>query len=106
MTRLGTLDLTKASKAKKRRWEQLRTEELKSIYEKMGEKLMSIPKSQWTAWDTHSVKIVGDILWQRTANEARSEIARMMELAGVNYGIQEKLFWRKKAALKGLQGKD
>jgi len=46
--------------------------------------------------------MVGEIVAQRRADAIRQEIARMMELAGMNYGIQRVIYQRKASALKQL----
>ena len=102
MARQSNLDIMKASKTQKEKWAKLRTEELETLYASMKEQLSSIPSDEWDDWDNHSLKMVGEIVAQRRADAIRQEIARMMELAGMSYGIERVIHQRKAAALKQL----
>jgi hypothetical protein len=102
MARQSNLDITNASKTQKEQWAKLRTEELENLYASMSEQLAQVPAQQWSEWDKHSIKLIGEIVGERRANEVRKEIARMMELAGVHYGIERTNFWRKRALRQGV----
>ena len=96
------LDIQSPTNAKLERWADLRTEELETLYASMKEQLSSIPSDEWDDWDKESFKVIGDIVSKRRADAVRQEIARMMELAGMSYGVQRVIHQRKAAALKQL----
>ena len=100
--RVSLLDIQSPTKAKLERWADLRTEELETLYASMKEQLSSIPSDEWDDWDKESFKVIGDIVSKRRADAIRQEIARMMELAGMSYGIQRVIHQRKASALKQL----
>ena len=100
--RVSLLDIQSPTNAKLERWADLRTEELETLYASMKEQLSSIPSDEWDNWDKESFKVIGDIVSKRRAEAVRQEIARMMELAGMSYGIERVIHQRKAAALKQL----
>ena len=100
--RVSLLDIPSPTKAKLERWHDLQTEELETLYASMKEQLSSIPSDEWDDWDKESFKAIGDIVSKRRADAVRQEIARMMELAGMSYGIQRVIHRRKASALKQL----
>ena len=100
--RVSLLDIQSPTNAKLERWADLRTEELETLYASMKEQLSSIPSDEWDDWDKESFKVIGDIVSKRRAEAVRQEIARMMELAGMSYGIERVIHQRKAAALKQL----
>ena len=100
--RVSLLDIQSPTNAKLERWADLRTEELETLYASMKEQLSSIPSDEWDDWDKESFKVIGDIVSKRRADAVRQEIARMMELAGMSYGIERVIHQRKAAALKQL----
>ena len=83
-------------------WANAKTEELEELYAAMQEQLSKIPENELNEWDQQSFKIVGDIIAQRRAEAVRQEISRMMELAGMSYGIERVIHQRKASALKQL----
>ena len=100
--RVSLLDIQSPTKAKLQRWADLQTEELETLYTSMKEQLSSIPSDEWDDWDKESFKVIGDIVSKRRADAVRQEISRMMELAGMSYGIERVIHQRKAAALKQL----
>lgn len=100
--RVSLLDIQSPTNAKLERWADLRTEELETLYASMKEQLSFIPSDEWDDWDKESFKVIGDIVSKRRADAIRHEIARMMELAGMSYGIQRVIHQRKALALKQL----
>ena len=100
--RLSLVDIKSPTRAKLETWASAKTEELEELYAAMQEQLSAIPENQWNEWDNHSLKMVGDIIAQRRADAVRREISRMMELAGMSYGIERVIHQRKVAALKQL----
>ena len=100
--RVSLLDIQSPTKAKLQRWADLQTEELETLYASMKEQLSSIPSDEWDGWDKESFKVIGDIVSKRRADAVRQEIARMMELAGMSYGIERVIHQRKASALKQL----
>ena len=100
--RVSLLDIQSPTNAKLERWADLQTEELETLYASMKEQLSSIPSDEWDDWDKESFKVIGDIVSKRRAEAVRQEIARMMELAGMSYGVQRVIHQRKAAALKQL----
>ena len=100
--RVSLLDIQSPTNAKLERWADLRTEELETLYASMKEQLSSIPSDEWDDWDKESFKVIGEIVSKRRADAVRQEIARMMELAGMSYGIQRVIHQRKASALKQL----
>ena len=96
------LEVQSPTKAKLERWAELKTEKLETLHTSMKEKLSSIPSDEWDDWDKESFKVIGDIVSKRRAEAVRQEIARMMELAGMNSGIQRVIHQRKASALKQL----
>ena len=100
--RVSLLDIQSPTNAKLERWADLRTEELETLYASMKEQLSSIPSDEWDDWDKESFKVIGDIVSKRRADAVRQEIARMMELAGMSYGIERVIHQRNASALKQL----
>ena len=100
--RVSHLDIQSLSKCKLKRWGNLQTEELETLYASLKERLSSIPSNEWDDWDKESFKLIGDMMSKRRAEAARQEIARMMELAGMRYGVQRVIHQRKASALKQL----
>ena len=100
--RVSLLDIQSPTNAKLKRWHDLRTDELVSLSASMTEQLSSIPADEWDDWDKESFKVIGEIVSKRRADAVRQEIARMMELAGISYGIQRVIHQRKASALKQL----
>ena len=100
--RVSLLDIQSPTKAKLQRWADLQTEELETLYASMKEQLSSIPSDEWDGWDKESFKVIGDIVSKRRAEAVRQEITRMMELAGMSYGIERVIHQRKASALKQL----
>ena len=86
--RVSNIDVENASPAKRQRWAELQTEEVEKLYAEIQSKLKQIPKEQWTAWDVESLKRVEAILGDRRADEIRKDIERIMELAGLSYGLE------------------
>ena len=100
--RISLVDNQTQTPAKLKTWAKARTEELENLYTSMREQLSNMPKDAWDDWDKESFKIMGDIVSKRRAEAVRQEIARMMELAGMSYGIERVIHQRKAAALKQL----
>ena len=100
--RVSLLDIQSPTKARLERWADLRTEELETLYASMKEQLSSIPSGEWDDWDKESFTVIGDIVSKRRADTVRQQIARMMELAGMSYGIERVIHQRKLASLKEL----
>ena len=100
--RVSLLDIQSPTKAKLQRWAELQTEEIETLYASMKEQLSSSPSDAWDDWDKESFKVIGEIVSKRRAEAVRQEIARMMELAGMSYGIERVIHQRKAAALKQL----
>ena len=100
--RVSLLDIQSPTNSKLKRWADLQTEELETLYASMKEPLSSIPSDEWDDWDKESFKVIGDIVSKRRADAVRQEIARMMELAGMSYGIERVIHQRKASALKQL----
>ena len=100
--RVSLLDIQSPTNAKLERWADLQTEELETLYASMKEQLSSIPSDEWDDWDKESFKVIGEIVSKRRADAVRQEIARMMELAGMSYGIERVIHQRKASALKQL----
>jgi Fe-S cluster biosynthesis and repair protein YggX len=94
------LELANASKDKWQKWSKLQTEHLEELLHSMNAKLRNVPESQWTEWDKHSIEILKGIIGERRADEVRKDIARMMKLAGIHYGIEKNKFWRAKGRNK------
>lgn len=100
--RVSLLDIQSPTKAKLQRWAELQTEEIETLYASMKEQLSSIPSDEWDDWDKESFKVIGEIVSKRRADAVRQEIARMMELAGMSYGVERVIHQRKASALKQL----
>lgn len=100
--RISLVDIQSPTPAKLKTWANARTEELENLYTSMREQLSNMPTDAWDDWDKQSFFTVGEIIAQRRADAVRQEIARMMELAGMNYSIQRVIHQRKAAALKQL----
>ena len=100
--RVSLLDIQSPTNSKLKRWADLQTEELETLYASMKEQLSSIPSDEWDDWDKESFKVIGDIVSKRRAEAVRQEIARMMELAGMSYGVERVIHQRKASALKHL----
>ena len=100
--RVSLLDIQSPTNSKLKRWADLQTEELETLYASMKEQLSSIPSDEWDDWDKESFKVIGEIVSKRRADAIRQEIARMMELAGMSYGIERVFHQRKASALKQL----
>ena len=100
--RVSLLDIQSPTNSKLKRWADLQTEELETLYASMKEQLSSIPSDEWDDWDKESFKVIGEIVSKRRADAVRQEIARMMELAGMSYGVERVIHQRKASALKQL----
>ena len=100
--RISLVDIQSQTPAKLKTWANARTEELENLYTSMREQLSNMPTDAWDDWDKQSFFTVGEIIAQRRADAVRQEIARMMELAGMNYSIQRVIHQRKAAALNQL----
>ncbi|MGC6452304.1 MAG: hypothetical protein ACON31_00120 [Candidatus Puniceispirillaceae bacterium] len=100
--RAGFLGAHSTKKSKLGIWADTRTEELESLYASMREQISSIPSAEWDECDEESFKVIGDIVSKRRAEAVRQELARMMELAGVSYGIQRVIQQRKASARRRL----
>ena len=103
--RVSNIDVENASLAKRQRWAELQTEEVEKLYAEIQSKLKQIPKEQWTAWDVESLKRVEPILGDRRADEIRKDIERIMELAGLSYGLERESYHKKQVMLKKLRDK-
>ena len=103
--RLSLVDIKSPTQAKLETWASAKTQDIEKIYASMQEQLSTIPENEWDEWDNHSLKMVGDIIAQRRAEAVRQEISRIMELAGMSYGIERVIHQRKVAALKQLNKK-
>ena len=103
--RVSNIDLENASLAKRQRWAELQTEEVEKLYAEIQSKLKQIPKEQWTTWDVESLKRVEAILGDRRADEIRKDIERIMELAGLSYGLERESYQAKQVMLKKLSNK-
>tara|TARA_B110000444_G_C18261764_1_gene332279 strand:- start:24 stop:359 length:336 start_codon:yes stop_codon:yes gene_type:complete len=99
---LSLVDNQSPTPAKLKTWANARTEELENLYTSMREQLSNMPKDAWDDWDKQSFLTVGEIIAQRRADAVRQEISRMMELAGMSYGIERVIHQRKTSALKQL----
>lgn len=93
------LELANASKSKWQQWSKLQTEHLEELLQSMSAKLRHVPESQWTEWDKHSIEILKGIIGERRADEVRKDIARMMKLAGIHYGIEKSKFWQQQGKI-------
>ena len=98
--RVSNIDVENASLAKRQRWAELQTEEVEKLYAEIQSKLKQIPKEQWTAWDNESLKRVESILGNRRADEIRKDIERIMELAGLSYGLERASYHKKQETQK------
>lgn len=58
-------------------------------------KSKKIPKDQFNAWDKASIQKAIEINAEAEMEALRLEIARLMELAGVHYGVEKNLFWKR-----------
>jgi hypothetical protein len=90
-------DIKNASKGKKLKWEELKTEELEKLFSEITLSLKSSPNSTWNAWDDESLKMVQKVLTDRRADDVRRDIARILELSGLHYGIEKQMFRTKQA---------
>ena len=93
------LDIENEAKGKKVKWEDMKTEELEKLFAELTISLKSTPQSSWTAWDDQSLKMVQKILTDRRADDVRRDIARILELSGLHYGIERQTFQNKQARL-------
>ena len=100
--RISLVDIQSPTPAKLKTWANARTEELENLYTSMREQLSNMPKDTWDDWDKESFKVIADIVSKRRAEAVRQEISRMMELAGMSYGIERVIHQRKTSALKQL----
>ena len=103
--RVGNIDVENATLAKRQRWAELQAKDVEKIYADIQSKLKQIPKDQWTAWDVESLKRVEAILGDRRADEIRKDIERIMELAGLSYGLQRASYHKKLGLQKKLRDK-
>ena len=95
-------DIKSASKEKRQRWEDLKTDELEKIFKELSDALALLPKTQWNEWDIESLNKVKTILADRRANDVRQEIARILELSGLSYEIERQAFWAKRRKLNKI----
>ena len=102
---VSNIDIENATMAKRQRRAELQTEEVEKLYAEIQSKLKQIPKEQWTAWDVESLKRVEAILGDRQADEIRKDIERIMELAGLSYGLERASYSKKQVMRKKLRDK-
>ena len=93
------LDIESDAKEQKIKWEDMKTEELEKLFAELTISLKSTPQSSWTAWDEQSLKIAQKILTDRRADDVRRDIARILELSGLHYGIEKQTFQNRQVRL-------
>ena len=104
--RISMYDLQNASPEKRQAWAEVKTDELEELYAEISKARKNIPKGTFDAWDNHCFEIIQKIIADRRANETRSQIARMMKLAGQHYGVDRELWLQRQAKLKQLRDRE
>ena len=102
--RVSMYTLQNASPEKRKAWQRVKTEELEKLYAAIQQAQKDIPKETFDAWDKKSFEIISKIIADRRVLEARDKIARMMELAGLHYGVEQNI-WRKRQVQRERLGK-
>lgn len=95
--------LQSASPEKLRVLQQVKTEELEKLYAVIQQEQNNIPKQTLDPWDKKSFEIVSKIIADNRALEAREKIARMMQLAGLHYGVEKNIWQNRQTQRKGLE---
>ena len=104
--RFRMYDLQNATPEKRQAWAEVKTEELEELYAEISKARKNIPKGTFDDWDKHSFEIIQKIIADRRAIETRSQIARMMKLAGQHYRVDREIWLKRKAQLKQLRDKE
>lgn len=104
--RVSMYTLQNASPEKRRAWERIKTEELEKLYAAIQQAQKDIPIETFDAWDKKSFEIISKIVADRRALEARGKIARMMELAGLHYGVEQNIWQKRQVQRERLRKKE
>ena len=104
--RISMYTLQNASPEKRKAWQRVKTEELEKLYAAIQQAQKDIPRETFDAWDKKSFEIISKIIADRRALEARDNIARMMELAGLHYGVEQNIWQKRQAQRERLQKKE
>ena len=104
--RISMYTLQNASPEKRKAWQRIKTEELEKLYAAIQQAQKDIPRETFDAWDKKSFEIISKIIADRRALEARDNIARMMELAGLHYGVEQNIWQKRQAQRERLQKKE
>lgn len=104
--RISMYDLQNATPEKRQAWAEVKTEELEELYAEISKARKNIPKGTFDDWDNHCFEIIQKIIADRRADETRSQIARMMKLAGQHYGVDRELWLQRQAKLKQLRDRE
>ena len=104
--RISMYTLQNASPEKRKAWQRVKTEELEKLYAAIQQAQKDIPRETFDAWDKKSFEIISKIIADRRALEARDNIARMMELAGLHYGVEQNIWQNRQAQRERLQKKE
>lgn len=106
MARVSMYDMKTATRAKRDGWNATRNKELVAKAKEVVAKAQNIPAQLLTAWDKESLRLVSELADRDSVEQLRREISRLMELAGVHYGISEKQFWQRYHARKNVAETD
>ena len=104
--RISMYTLQNASPEKRKAWQRVKTEELEKLYAAIQQAQKDIPRETFDAWDKKSFEIISKIIADRRALEARDNIARMMELAGLHYGVEQNIWQKRQAQRERPQKKE
>ena len=58
-------------------------------------KTKKLPKDKFNAWDIASIQKAIELNVETEMQDLRREIARLMDLAGKHYGVEEHSFWKR-----------
>ena len=95
MARVRIYDILNPTRKKREGWEQTQNKEIVAKANEVFAKAKDIPNQLLSAWDKESIRLAAELAAKDSLEQLRREIARILELAGEHYGINEKQFWQR-----------
>ena len=95
MARVSIYDIKTASREKREGWKEIQNNEIVAKANEVAAKAKDIPNELLSAWDKESFRLAAELAAKDSLEQLRREIARILELAGEHYGINEKQFWQR-----------
>lgn len=69
--------------------------EIKTALKDIIAKTKKLPKDKFNAWDKASIQKAIELNVETEMQDLRRQIARLMDLAGTHYGVEENSFWKR-----------